>query len=395
MKICKICSVEKPLDQFNLRADSNTHRSECKECLSIKQKAYRERNKEKLKERIKNKYWQDPETYRQKAKQDYEQNKDKRKQKANEYYYENREKCIAAGIKRAKERNKTDIKYRYVKNLRNVTWYALQRKNFTKKGTFGKSIGLDSFEQLRDWIKQTFKPGMTEENYGTYWDIDHIVPLSTAERPEDVYKLGHYTNLRALERTENRNVKRDKFSFKEECTVKLIDYNQGQEFLLEHHYLRRKAPARFTFGLFLSNGALVGVATFAVPFSVFLKKMICGEEHKDNVIELNRLAVRDYMPKNTESWFVAQCLNSGLIDKDILVTFADTAQGHQGTIYKALNFIYTGTTKASWEYDIEGHSYRPGMQFKGKNLPLRKRSVKHRFVYFIRNKKKLLPLLKI
>jgi hypothetical protein len=184
-------------------------------------------------------------------------------------------------------------------------------------------------------------------------------------------------------------------SFKEECSVKLIDYQQGQEFLLEHHYLKRKAPARFTFGLFLSNGALVGVATFAVPFSVPLKKMICGEEQQDNIIELNRLALRDYMPRNSESWFVAQCLNSGLIDKDILVTFADTAQGHQGTIYKALNFIYTGMTYPTREYAVEGHSYKPGMEFKGKGIPLRTRSKKHRFVYFIRNRKKLLPLLKI
>lgn len=381
--------------EYDFRKDSGKYRAECKQCRAAKGKAYREQNKDKIKARIKSKYNSNPEEAKEKARLDYQLNKDKRKATARAYYESNKDKCKETRRKRAKERVQTDVKYKYVRNLRNVTWYALHNKEFKKTGTFGKSIGLPSKEELQAWLRSTFKPGMTEENYGSYWDIDHIVPLSSAESPEDVYKLGHYTNLRAMEKNENRNVKKDKFSFKEECSVKLIDYQQGQEFLLEHHYLKRKAPARFTFGLFLSNGALVGVATFAVPFSVPLKKMICGEEHQDNIIELNRLALRDYMPRNSESWFVAQCLNSGLIDKDILVTFADTAQGHQGTIYKALNFIYTGMTYPTREYAVEGHSYKPGMEFKGKGIPLRSRSRKHRFVYFIRNRKKLLPLLKI
>lgn len=46
---------------------------------------------------------------------------------------------------------------------------------------------------------------MTWENKGLYsgelnygWDIDHIIPLSTAKTEEDVIKLNHYTNLKPL-----------------------------------------------------------------------------------------------------------------------------------------------------------------------------------------------------
>ena len=192
-----------------------------------------------------------------------------------------------------------------------------------------------------------------------------------------------------MEKVANRIDKGGGFDFNREVSVRLIDYRQGQDFLLDHHYLKRGCPAEYTFGAFLSNGCLVGVATFATPFSPGLKRMVCGEEEKLNVIELNRLAVKDYMPKNTESWFVSRCLNSGLIKKDILITFADTAEGHTGIIYKALNFIYTGTTKPVMEYNSPTHSFSAAKDPNRAQLGYRRRSVKHRYVYFIRNKKRL------
>ncbi|HMZ47140.1 MAG TPA: hypothetical protein PLU36_10075 [Chitinophagaceae bacterium] len=45
-------------------------------------------------------------------------------------------------------------------------------------------------------------------NFG--WDIDHIIPLSSAVNETDIIKLNHYTNLRPLCSYVNRYVKRDK-----------------------------------------------------------------------------------------------------------------------------------------------------------------------------------------
>ena len=57
---------------------------------------------------------------------------------------------------------------------------------------------------------------MTCENKGLYngeikygWDIDHIIPLSSAETEEDVIKLNHYTNLQPLCSKLNRDIKKN------------------------------------------------------------------------------------------------------------------------------------------------------------------------------------------
>lgn len=58
---------------------------------------------------------------------------------------------------------------------------------------------------------------MSWDNYGLYngeegygWDIDHIIPLSTAISEEDVKRLNYYTNLQPLCSYINRVIKRDK-----------------------------------------------------------------------------------------------------------------------------------------------------------------------------------------
>ncbi len=66
-------------------------------------------------------------------------------------------------------------------------------------------------------MESKFDPWMTWENYGIYngelnygWDIDHIVPLSSAVSPEELIGLFHYTNLQPLCSKINRNIKRNK-----------------------------------------------------------------------------------------------------------------------------------------------------------------------------------------
>ena len=53
--------------------------------------------------------------------------------------------------------------------------------------------------ELKIYLENQFKDGMSWDNYGFYtWHIDHVIPLSSAKTEEEVYKLCHYTNLQPL-----------------------------------------------------------------------------------------------------------------------------------------------------------------------------------------------------
>lgn len=50
------------------------------------------------------------------------------------------------------------------------------------------------------------------------WDLDHIVPKSTAKTIEDVIKLNHYTNFQPLCSHINRDIKKNRLDYKTEDT---------------------------------------------------------------------------------------------------------------------------------------------------------------------------------
>lgn len=55
---------------------------------------------------------------------------------------------------------------------------------------------------LKWHLENQFKTDMSWENYGK-WEIDHIVPLSSAKTEEELYSLCRYTNLQPLWKTDN------------------------------------------------------------------------------------------------------------------------------------------------------------------------------------------------
>ena len=74
-----------------------------------------------------------------------------------------------------------------------------------------------SFEEFKSYLESKFEDWMNWENYGLFngeyvfgWDIDHIIPLSSADGEEDVISLCHFTNLQPLCSRVNRYEKKDK-----------------------------------------------------------------------------------------------------------------------------------------------------------------------------------------
>jgi hypothetical protein len=122
--------------------------------------------------------------------------------------------------------------------------------------------------------------------------------------------------------------------------VEPIAKNVAADLVVERHYLHRAPTISFAFGLY-GLGDLVGVVTFGVPASRSVQKGACPSD-PNLVLELNRLWVDDIAPKNSESLFVSWAL--GMLPARIVVSYADTAAGHLGYIYRALNFRYAGWT---------------------------------------------------
>jgi len=189
--------------------------------------------------------------------------------------------------------------------------------------------------------------------------------------------------------------------------VRPINYKTAMEIIVDKHYLKRKCPCSNAFGLFYKD-KIVGVITYGKPPSYTLCNGIAGEEESKNVIEFNRLWVCDSMPKNTESWFVSKTFK--LCPYEIIVSFADTEQGHIGYIYQATNWFYCGESKKQKYFRVKnksnnlgGVSYRRRERMpKNKIIKLYGEdfveeyysSLKHRYIYFNCNKKRKKELLK-
>lgn len=123
-------------------------------------------------------------------------------------------------------------------------------------------------------------------------------------------------------------------------TVAQVDKPTAEALVVRHHYLHRKPSNAYSFGLF-RDGDVVGAVVFGVPASRHLQQSVCPSD-PDVVLELNRLWCDDSCPRNTESFFVARALR--MLPPRLIVSYADTAWGHTGIVYRALGFQYAGWT---------------------------------------------------
>src|SRR3990167_6945185 len=122
-----------------------------------------------------------------------------------------------------------------------------------------------------------------------------------------------------------------------------LNREQVKEWLIKRHYAHRLPSISFAFGLIYGHEP-IGVCTFGVPASPSLCKGICGEGYRSLVLEFNRLIVEDGSPPNSASYLIGNSIKL-LPSPRILVSYADTGQGHIGYIYQATNWLYTGLTK--------------------------------------------------
>lgn len=131
------------------------------------------------------------------------------------YYSQNKEKINSYNIQRRKYRYENDYLFRLRHNIRSSIKISIKKSGYLKKSKSSDILGC-SYEFFKQYLESKFKPWMSWDNYGKYngqfnfgWDIDHIIPISSAKTEEEVIKLNHYTNLQPLCSKVNREIKRD------------------------------------------------------------------------------------------------------------------------------------------------------------------------------------------
>ena len=177
--------------------------------------------------------------------------------------------------------------------------------------------------------------------------------------------------------------------------VQSLPPSEALPWLLLRHYAHRACPVSYAYGAY-DGSVLIGVVTYGTPASSPLRCGVCGPEWIDSVLELNRLCCDSR--KNAASTLVGRSLR--LLPKpSIVVSYADTAQGHVGYIYQACNFVYTGLSAKRTDWKIKGREHLHGatvadesrgrenraawMREKyGDDFYLEDRPRKHRYVYF-------------
>lgn len=145
--------------------------------------------------------------------------------------------------------------------------------------------------------------------------------------------------------------------------IKQIHFQLAKDYIHKHHYSHgshnRPSPC---FGLY-DKEELIGAMMFATPCSENVRASVFGIEYKDHVTELHRLHILDVTPKNTESWFIARCFKELKKVKPKIwsvLSFADSTEGHNGTIYKATNAYRLGSTgRAKFWIDQDGRLRHP------------------------------------
>jgi vacuolar-type H+-ATPase subunit I/STV1 len=211
-KVCSKCGVEKALCEFHKNKRSpDGFIQKCKLCRkewSIKNKdktlAYREKNKKAIAKKHKeyanknrnkiNEYQRDyrtknKERIRERDRIYYQKNKDKIHKRQNQHYHENPVYRMRVIVSRA-------------------VGIALKKQGSTKGGSTFSALPY-SPQDLVEHLERQFDDKMNWDNYGSYWDVDHIYPQSllpydSLDHPnfqkcwalENLQPLEHIANIR-------------------------------------------------------------------------------------------------------------------------------------------------------------------------------------------------------
>lgn len=132
----------------------------------------------------------------------YQEHKEQQQLSSREYRKKNKEVIN----QKARQKYANNVKLRLSKSISNSMYRALK---LNKTERHWETLVSYNLQQLKEHLEKQFDENMNWNNYGIYWEIDHIIPVNTFDfsSPEDSdFKIcWSLANLRPLEKHENQS----------------------------------------------------------------------------------------------------------------------------------------------------------------------------------------------
>ena len=209
---------------------------------------------------------------------------------------------------------------------------------------------------------------------------------------------------------------------KSRVSIRPIDKRIARDMIEKNHYSGRLSSCRYPLGLFYEedsqhqffdkNEKLIGVACYGFPVGRRVVGSIFSEEviQNKNILELTRLFIHDGYGKNIESLAISlsfKWMKEFAQNIKVLISYADPEQSHDGAIYQATNWIYQGCGdfQLAPTYSLRVNEDDDWMHSRsvyskygsaapenlkkaiGRDFWLKKEASKHRYIYFLGNKR--------
>lgn len=219
---CTKCKESKNVNMFGKnKATKSGYKYWCKSCEMENQRLRRKRQKA-----------EDPEKYRKKWVDYYNKVKDHHYevQKAYLSIPENRIKRNEYIRKYKAEKRLNDKSYVLYENLRKKIWKSLSNKSNSSKELLGCEI-----DHYFKWINYTMTDDMNWDNYGTYWNIDHLIPVNNFDllNSDEAMKAFNWKNTWAMKCSENFSKKNkvinNQLSKHKQLLKEFVDLNTDYE----------------------------------------------------------------------------------------------------------------------------------------------------------------------
>jgi hypothetical protein len=204
-KVCTICKQFKTVDKYSPHKKGKLGvNTSCKECQNKKMKELRKNNLEKFIQKSRDSHKRHREKERLAAYEWAKANKERKR--ISDKIRNSKPETKAKKNERRRERLKTDINYKLKQRYRTRIYQALKVKRAYKESTSLEYMGC-TVGELKIHLEKQFNQFMNWENYGSYWEVDHILPCASFNLAieEQIKECFHYTNLQPLHYSINRS----------------------------------------------------------------------------------------------------------------------------------------------------------------------------------------------